>query len=87
MRLPCQESMLLRKRQHHSNAENLIRFYLFRNDIKNGDLLTKDYLRHLVKVLITQLCLTLRPHGLLPARLLCPWNSPGKNIVLCHFLL
>ena len=87
MRLPRQESMLLRKRQHHSNAENLIRFYLFRNDIKNGDLLTKDYLRHLVKVLITQLCLTLRPHGLLPARLLCPWNSPGKNIVLCHFLL
>ena len=21
----------------------------------------------------------LRPHGLQPARLLCPWNSPGKN--------
>ena len=20
-----------------------------------------------------------RPHGLLPTRLLCPWNSPGKN--------
>ena len=24
----------------------------------------------------------LRPHGLLPARLLCPWNSPGKNTFL-----
>jgi len=22
---------------------------------------------------------SLWPHGLLPARLLCPWNSPGKN--------
>ena len=22
---------------------------------------------------------SLRPHGLWPARLLCPWNSPGKN--------
>ena len=26
-----------------------------------------------------QSCLTLRPHGLEPARLLCPWDSPGKN--------
>ncbi|XDA79720.1 hypothetical protein R6Z07F_009729 [Ovis aries] len=22
---------------------------------------------------------SLRPHGLQPTRLLCPWNSPGKN--------
>ena len=29
----------------------------------------------------------LRPHGLWPARLLCPWDSPGKNTgVGCHFL-
>ena len=28
------------------------------------------------------------PHGLLPARLLCPWDFPGKNIGMgCHFLL
>ena len=27
-------------------------------------------------------------HGLYPARLLCPWDSPGKNTgVGCHFLL
>ena len=27
-------------------------------------------------------------HGLQPTRLLCPWNSPGKNSgVGCHFLL
>ena len=39
--------------------------------------------------LIAVLCPTLlRPHGLQPARLLCPWDSPGKNTgVGCHFLL
>ena len=30
----------------------------------------------------------LRPHRLWPARLRCPWDSPGKNTgVGCHFLL
>ena len=41
-----------------------------------------------VKVLVTQSCLTLQPHGLSPIRLLCPWDFPGKNTgVGCHFLL
>ena len=31
---------------------------------------------------------SLRPHGLWPTRLLCPWDFPGKNTgVDCHFLL
>ena len=31
---------------------------------------------------------SLRPHGLQPARFLCPWDSPGKNTgVGCHALL
>ena len=31
---------------------------------------------------------SLQPHGLYPARLLCPWNFPGKNTEAdCHFLL
>ena len=31
---------------------------------------------------------SLRPHGLQPARLLCPWDSPGKHTgVGCHALL
>ena len=31
---------------------------------------------------------SLQPRELWPARLLCPWNSPGKNTgVGCHFLL
>ena len=30
----------------------------------------------------------LRPHGLQPTRLLCPWDFPSKNTgVGCHFLL
>ena len=37
---------------------------------------------------LLQLCQTLRPYGLSPTRLLCPWGSPGKNTgVGCHFLL
>ena len=31
---------------------------------------------------------SLQPHGLQPARLLCPWNAPGKNTrVGCHALI
>ena len=31
---------------------------------------------------------SLQPHGLQPARLLCPWDSPGKNTgVGCHVFL
>ena len=31
---------------------------------------------------------SMRPHGLQPTRLLCPWDSPGKNTgVSCHSLL
>ena len=38
-------------------------------------------------MLVTQLCLTLCSPSLQPARLLCPWNSSGKNTgVGCHFL-
>ena len=38
---------------------------------------------------VLQSCPTLcDPHRLEPARLLCPWNFPGKNTgVGCHFLL
>ena len=40
---------------------------------------------------VPQSCWTLvhlRPHGLQPVQLLCPWDSPGKNTgVGCRFLL
>ena len=36
--------------------------------------------------LVTQSCLTLCDSWLEPTRLLCPWDSPGKNTrVGCHF--
>ena len=35
-----------------------------------------------------QSCPTLRPHGLQPTGLPCPWDFPGKNPGAgCHFLL
>ena len=35
-----------------------------------------------------QSCLTLQPYEQLPTRLLCPWDSPGKNTgVGCYALL
>ena len=39
--------------------------------------------------LVAKSCPTpLKPHGLQPARFLCPWDFPGKNIgVGCQFLL
>ena len=38
--------------------------------------------------LVTHSCLTLQPHELKPARLLCPWDLPGLNTgVTCHSLL
>ena len=42
-----------------------------------------------VKVLVAQSCPTLcDPMDCSPARLLCPWDSPGKNTgVGCHALL
>ena len=48
--------------------------------------LTAQYAAAAAKSL--QSCPTLRPHGRQPTRLLCPWDSPGKNTgVGCHFLL
>ena len=39
-------------------------------------------------MLVALSCQTLQPHRLLPARLLCPWDFPGKNTgVGCHSLL
>ena len=54
-----------------------------------GLIFTVRFPSYLVCMLVTQSCLTLcDPIGLQPTRLLCPWNSPGKNIgVGCHFLL
>ena len=45
-------------------------------------------LRHLCCFIAKSFPTLLRPHGLWLARLLCPWDFPGKNTgVGCHFLL
>ena len=42
----------------------------------------------IVQVRVLNCVRLLVTHGLWPARLLCPWNFPGKNTeVGCHFLL
>ena len=47
----------------------------------------KIYFAYVCACVCAQSCPTLWPHGLQPARLLCPWDSPGKNTgVGCHFL-
>ena len=47
----------------------------------------KAYIKHACQV-ASVVSDSVRPHGLQPTRLLCPWDSPGKNTgVGCHFLL
>ena len=47
-----------------------------------------DFILLCVHAKLLQLCLTVRSCGLWPARLLYPWDSPGKNIgVDCHSFL
>ena len=53
---------------------------------------TRDTKINMVSVLYYSVCSvtynSLQPHGLQLARLLCPWDFPGKNITVgCHFLL
>ena len=65
-------------------------FYPMRSQDRNTRLpVTSGHSKPLLGCLVTRLCLTLLPpHGLSPARLLCPWDFPGKNTrVGCHFLL
>ena len=52
----------------------------------------KARLRHCARVhacsVISVVSNSSQPYGLWPARLLCPWDSPGKNIgVGCHAFL
>ena len=46
------------------------------------------YWHQLCQVLVAQSCLTVTPWTISSIRLLCPWNSPGKNIGMgCQSLL
>ena len=64
---------------------------ILKKDWRNPDVLNKAGLemRHFQGLRIHSVMSdSLWPHRLRPARLLCPWNFPGKNTgVGCHFLL
>ena len=64
-----------------SRTESSVPYLFFAK--KEKCLQIKGMFKHLsgyLSVVVAQSCLTLlRPHGLQPFRLLCPWNSPGKN--------
>ena len=56
--------------------------------ICGGECNIKFTILNIFKCIFFSQFLGLRPHGLQPFRLLCPWNFPGKNTgVSCHFLL
>ena len=61
-------------------------FWVFYGAQSSAPLFTQEVGVHAcVHAKLLQLCLTLGPSGLQPARLLCPWDSPGKNTgVGCH---
>ena len=88
--LHCKQT-LYRLSQHSHNT--IIRSSTVLDGCKNLIMLSKFLKRYITTTkggggLVAKSCPTLGPHGLLPARLLCPWDSPGKNTrVGCHFLL
>ena len=56
--------------------------------LTSGSFLRCAHILWSARILQMHVCsASLRPLGLSPARLLCPWDSPGKNTgVGCHFL-
>ena len=62
--------------------------YTNKYDAVNIELFYSNVLSHCVCVSRSVISDSLRPHGVQPTRLLCPWNSPGKNTgVGSHSLL
>ena len=62
--------------------------YLQRGIYSSGSEELQPHNLHMSYMLVPQLPNSLRPHEQQPARLLCPWDSPGKNTgVGCHAFL
>ena len=56
--------------------------------MKNDSQAISNRTRCLCACYATVLSDSMRPYGLWPARILCPWVSPGKNTGMgCHALL
>ena len=74
-------------RSSHSRRVHLSLFFSL-----NSNFLTQDICACVCVCVCVCVCSvvsdSVRPYGLKPARLLCPWDFPGKNTgVGCHFLL
>ena len=92
---PKESDFRNRKMLHFGFAFHLCQGPTQENKIKRSTYV----LPHHTAVISTSVCMcacqvssvvsdTLRPHGLQPTRLLCPWDSPGKNTgVGCPALL
>ena len=81
---------LTRYKNTYIHAKRLVSIKRFKIKCKNYfyQILKKIYVVVVVGGLVAKSCLTLAmPWTVLwPARLLCPWDSPGKNTgVGCHF--
>ena len=79
--LQCRRCRFNPNYHHHQNNNNICILYMLYN--------TCVYMLYNVYILRIHLCVcvscsvmsnSLRLHGLWPTRLLCPWNSVGKNI-------
>ena len=60
----------------------------WRSEICRSPHWSSSFISPSVAQTVSKMSDSFQPHRLQPARLLCPWNSPGKNTgVGCHFLL
>ena len=76
------QKTLSQKSAGQSNKE------IFTKNISDKVLVSRIYAEYQQINITSVMSHSLQPHELLPARLLSPWDSPGKNIgVCCHALL
>ena len=74
-----------------SNLQNLLQLLLMKSSslaINRITIVKEDCMLTVVCAVSSVMSDSIQPNGLQPARLLCPWDSPGKNTgVSCHALL
>ena len=88
--------MLLESEAQHTSPQSWmpVQMFLICKPLSSHDPTLPSY-NETISLFSTLLCLylvmsdsSLQLHGLQPTRLLCPWDSPGKNTGAgCHFLL
>ena len=67
--------------------EKIIHIYVYLNHFAVHSKLTQLCKSTVLCSVVSVVSNSLQPQGLLPIRLLCPWNFSGKNTgVGCHFL-